>query len=451
MDQTEHIYQVSEFLAEAKFLLEMSYRSVWLEGEISTLRAPASGHLYFTLKDDTTQIRCAMFRNRAARNTITLEEGQLVQLCAKFTIYEARGDVQLIVEEVKEAGTGQLLKRFEELKKKLAAEGLFSEQNKQKIPRFPTRVGIVTSSTGAALRDILTTLKRRNSGVAVVVYPSLVQGAEAPTTLIQALNDCIQHDQCDVVIVSRGGGSIEDLASFNDENLARLITAYPIPIISAVGHEVDFTISDFVADVRAATPTAAAELVAPERIALLAELAARGIRMQTIISQSLQTKSQAVDLLSRSIVTPGRSLKLRFDSTHLLGKRMHRELLNRLKSRASQMRSARQSFRRLHPEKQLVDQYQRLKQMNHLLHTQVYANIKEQQHKIGLAAEKLRLISPLGVLERGYALARLDAAPKAVVKSTQQVRVGDKLNIRLFDGEVSTKILSTVPGNDRDT
>jgi exodeoxyribonuclease VII large subunit len=450
VNQTEHIYQVSEFLAEAKSLLEMSYRSIWLEGEISTLRAPASGHLYFTLKDDSTQIRCAMFRNRAVRNATALEEGQLVQLRAKFTIYEARGDVQLIVEEVKEAGTGQLLKRFEELKKKLADEGLFSDQIKREIPRFPARVGIVTSSSGAALHDILTTLKRRNPGISIVVYPSLVQGAEAPSTLIQALNDCVQHGQSDVVIIARGGGSIEDLAGFNDEKLARLIAAFPIPIISAVGHEVDFTISDFVADVRVATPTAAAELVAPERTALLAELVARGTRMRTRLNQNLQKKSQAVDLLSRSIVSPKRSLNLRLDSTRLLGIRMHRELLSRLKSGKSQMLVATQRFHSLHPEKQLADQRQRLQHVSQLLHTKVNANIKEQQHKIGLTAEKLRLISPLGVLERGYALARMPSDGNAVVKSSQQLKVGDNLNIKLFDGEVSTKVLNTVPSDSDD-
>ena len=449
-NQTEHIYQVSEFLAEAKSLLEMSYRSVWLAGEISTLRAPASGHLYFTLKDDSTQIRCAMFRNRAARNAAVLEEGQLVQLRAKFTIYEARGDVQLIVEEVKEAGTGQLLKKFEELKKKLADEGLFSEQTKQKIPRYPTRIGIVTSSSGAALHDILTTLKRRNSGIPIIVYPSLVQGTEAPSTLIQALNDCEQHGQCDVIILTRGGGSIEDLAGFNDEKLARRIAALPIPIISAVGHEVDFTISDFVADVRAATPTAAAELVAPERTALLAELAARGTRMRAMLNQSLQKKSQAVDLLSRSIVSPKRSLSLRLDNTRLLGTRMHRELLSRLKSSRSQMLAAKQSFRSLHPEKQLANQRQRLQQLSHSLQAQVNASVKEHQYKIGLTAEKLRLISPLGVLERGYALARVANQGNAVVKSSRQLQVGDTLNIKLYDGEVSTEVIDTMPSENND-
>ncbi|MBT5032329.1 MAG: exodeoxyribonuclease VII large subunit [Proteobacteria bacterium] len=454
MSNVDHIYQVSEFLAEVKSLLEMSYRSVWLEGEISSLRAPASGHLYFTLKDDNTQIRCAMFRNRgvrnrafgnqAARNTTKPEEGQLVQVRAKFTLYEARGDVQLIVEEIKEAGSGQLLKQFEELKRKLAGEGLFAEQNKQRIPQFPKRLGIVTSSSGAALHDILSTLKRRNPGLPVVIYHSLVQGAEAPRALANALKDCAKHEQCDVVIIARGGGSIEDLACFNNEELARLIAAYPLPIISAIGHEVDFTIADFVADVRAATPTAAAELVAPERSTLLAELAARGLRMRVLLGQRLQAKAQAVDLLGRSITSPGRSLSIRFSATQLLGKQMHRALLSRCRQAKLQSSTAQLSLRRLHPKKQLADRRGHVAQNTIRLHSQIRSVLKEQQSKMALAAEKLRLVSPLGILERGYALAQLD---KACVKSIEQLSVGDKLKVILSDGEVSTQVLELFQHN----
>ena len=456
MPNADHIYQVSEFLAEAKSLLEMSYRSVWLEGEISSLRSPASGHLYFTLKDDNSQIRCAMFSNRVLRNrsfrnrafgnqampnTTKPEEGQLVQLRAKFTIYEARGDVQLIVEEIKEAGSGQLLKQFEELKRKLADEGLFAEQNKQKIPQFPKRIGIVTSSSGAALHDILSTLKRRNPGLSVVIYHSLVQGAQAPRALADALKDCAKHKQCDVVIIARGGGSIEDLASFNNEELARLIAAYPLPVISAIGHEVDFTIADFVADVRAATPTAAAEIVAPERSALLAELAARGQRMRALLSQRLQANAQAVDLLSRSITSPGRSLNMRISATQLLGKQMHRAILSRCQQAKLQSSTAQLSLRRLHPKKQLADRRRRVAQNAVRLHSQIRSVLKEQQSKMALAAEKLRLVSPLGVLERGYALAQLDKAGAGVVKSIEQLNAGDKLKVILSDGEVSTQVL----------
>ena len=459
MPNVDHIYQVSEFLAEAKSLLEMSYRSVWLEGEISSLRSPASGHLYFTLKDDNSQIRCAMFSNRGFRNrgfrnqafgnqatpnTTKPEEGQLVQIRAKFTIYEARGDVQLIVEEIKEAGSGQLLKQFEELKRKLADEGLFAEQNKQKIPQFPKRIGIVTSSSGAALHDILSTLKRRNPGLPLVIYHSLVQGADAPRELSQALKDCAKHKQCDVVILARGGGSIEDLAGFNNEELARVIAAYPLPIISAIGHEVDFTIADFVADVRAATPTAAAELVAPERSALLTELAARGLRMRALLSQRLQANAQAVDLLSRSITSPARSLNMRISATQLLGNQMHRALLNRCQQAKLQSTAAQLSLSRLHPKKQLADRRRLVAQNTIRLNSQIRSVLKEQQGKMALAAEKLRLVSPLGVLERGYALAQLD---KTCVKSIEQLSAGDKLRVTLSDGEVSTQVLELFQQN----
>ena len=256
---------VSQLNRQAKTLLEQGLAQLWVEGEISNIARPASGHVYFTLKDKSAQIRAAFFRQRQRGPTISLKDGDQVLVYGRVSLYEARGDYQLIVEQIEPAGEGALKRQFEVLKKKLAAEGLFDEDRKQELPELPTRIGVITSPTGAAIRDIVSILGRRFPSIPLVIYPSAVQGDAAPQELITALATAIRRAECDVLILARGGGSLEDLWAFNDEQLARAIAESPIPIVSAVGHEVDFTIADFVADLRAPTPSGAAELVVPDR------------------------------------------------------------------------------------------------------------------------------------------------------------------------------------------
>ena len=260
------IYSVSRLNREVRALIENNFPSVWVQGEISNLARPASGHIYFSLKDENAQVRCAMFRNSNRLLKFKPTDGMQVLVRASAGLYENRGDYQLIVDHMEEAGAGLLQRRFEELKTKLAQEGLFDTEHKQDIPSFPDRIGIITSPSGAAVRDVLSVLNRRFPGIPVLIYPIPVQGDDAPPQIVRMINKACQHNDCDVLILTRGGGSLEDLWAFNDERVARAVFDCQIPLVCGVGHEIDFTIADFVADVRAPTPSAAAELVSPDRL-----------------------------------------------------------------------------------------------------------------------------------------------------------------------------------------
>jgi len=292
---------VSELNRQARRLLEQGLSRLWIEGEVSNLARPASGHVYFTLKDESAQLRCAWFRQRQRGPTIHLKNGDKMLALGKVSIYEARGDYQMIVERMEDAGEGELRRRFEELKKKLQAEGLFDDDRKQAIPLLPGRIGIITSTSGAAVRDILTVLRRRFPLVPVIVYPSSVQGDAAASEVVAALKTAADRDECDVLIVSRGGGSLEDLWPFNEEAVARAISDSPIPIVSAVGHEVDFTIADFVADLRAPTPTAAAELVVPNQNEWKRRISATAERIAQLGSRYVENSAQSLDWLSKRL------------------------------------------------------------------------------------------------------------------------------------------------------
>jgi len=256
---------VSELNRQAKALLEDGIARVWVEGEVSNLSRPASGHVYFSLKDASAQVSCAWFRQRQRGPTSNLKNGDQVLVFGKVSIYEARGNYQMIIERLEPAGEGELRRKFEALKKKLAVEGLFDEAAKQPIPMLPERIGVVTSPSGAAIRDILTVLRRRFPAIPVIVYPAAVQGIAAKAQIVDAIGAAVRRSECDVLIVGRGGGSLEDMWPFNEEEVAHAIFECPIPVVSAVGHEIDFTIADFVADLRAPTPSGAAELVVPDQ------------------------------------------------------------------------------------------------------------------------------------------------------------------------------------------
>ena len=390
---------VSQLNRQVKTLLETGLTRLWVEGEISNLAKPASGHLYFSLKDKSAQIRAAFFRQRQRGPTIGLKNGDQVLVFGRVSIYEARGDYELIVEQVEPAGEGALKRQFEVLKKMLEAEGLFDEDRKRELPDLPERIGVITSPTGAAIRDILSVLGRRFPSIPVVVYPAAVQGEAAPPELIDALGTAIRRGECDVLIMGRGGGSLEDLWAFNDEGLARAIAESPIPIVSAVGHEVDFTIADFVADVRAPTPSGAAELIVPDRDDWLRAINSFATRIARLGQRSIEDRGQTLDWLARRLEQSSPGATLQRSMTRL----------GNLKQRLS---------------------------------TGVRSAVADSTHRLELAMRGLNSVSPLATLDRGYAIVE-DATTGKVFLDAGDARVGDDIRARLAKGELVATIRSS--------
>ncbi len=351
------VLSVSQLLRSARDLLERRFPLQWIAGEVSNLRPAASGHLYFTLKDEAAQVDCVMFRGRAAHLDWELADGQRVEARALVTLYEPRGRFQLNVEAMRRAGLGQLYEKFLRLKEKLAKEGLFDAGEKRPLPAHPRQIGVVTSLAAAALRDVLTTLRRRNPAIPVVVYPAPVQGEGAAAKLAQALAAAGRRAECDVLLLVRGGGSIEDLWQFNEEALARAIRACPIPVVAGIGHETDFTIADFAADERAPTPTAAAELVSPPLEAILARLAENSARISRETGRRIEYAMQAVDALARRLVHPAERLRaLQQHLEHLLA-RLRAAGARRLEECAARMRQVETSLKSLNPTSILARGY----------------------------------------------------------------------------------------------
>ena len=412
---------VSQLNRQVKTLLEKGLARLWVEGEISNLARPASGHLYFSLKDDSAQIRAAYFRQRQRGPTIGLKNGDQVLVYGRVSLYEARGDYQLIVEQVEPAGEGALKRQFEVLKKKLAAEGLFEAEHKQDLPDLPQRIGVITSPSGAAVRDIISVLGRRFPSVPVVIYPAAVQGDVAPLELISALDTAIERDECDVLIIGRGGGSLEDLWAFNDEQLARTIFASPIPIVSAVGHEVDFTIADFVADVRAPTPSGAAELVVPDRADWLRAINSHAARIARLGQRAVEDRAQTLDWLSRRLFQGSPQATLRRQHAKL------REIQHRLGA-AMREGALRQRPRLSSLRQRLISGGQRM--------------IAGAAHRLKLAARGLHSVSPLATLERGYAIVE-DIDSGKVLLSAADAKPGTDIRARLSKGELTATVTST--------
>ena len=411
---------VSQLNRQVKTLLEKGLARLWVEGEISNIARPASGHVYFSLKDANAQIRCAFFRQRQRGPTIGLKNGDQVLAFGRVSLYEPRGDYQLIVEQVEPAGEGALKRQFEVLKKKLAAEGLFDEDRKQALPDLPKRIGVITSPSGAAVRDILTVLGRRFPSIPVVVYPAAVQGEAAPGELIAALETAAQRDECDVLIIGRGGGSLEDLWAFNDEGLARAIAACPIPVVSAVGHEVDFTIADFVADLRAPTPSGAAEIVVPDREDWLRSINSLAVRIARLGQRAVEDRGQTLDWLTRRLVqtSPPQTLLRQHERLDDMQRRLHLAM----RQGVSQQRPA------------LASLWQRLQVSG-------ARSIADARHRLQLAARGLNAVSPLATLDRGYAIVE-DAETGKVLVDASDATVGSDIRARLASGELTATIKS---------
>lgn len=386
----QNIFTVSRLNAEVRLLLENEMGIVWLVGEISNFSAPVSGHWYLTLKDSRAQVKCAMFRGNNRRVTFKPANGNQVLVKARLSLYEPRGDYQLIIESMQPEGDGRLQQEFEALKMKLAAEGLFAQTNKQPLPEHPKRVGVITSKTGAALYDILDVLKRRDPSLPVVVYPTMVQGEEAAIQIAQAIGRANSRDECDVLIVGRGGGSLEDLWCFNNEILARTIAASQIPIISAVGHEVDVTIADFVADMRAPTPSAAAELVSRDNShkdqALVTRQHKLASAMRYYLAQQKQQSAQLMHRLERQ--HPSYQLQRQTQQLDELDMRLQRAMQRFITTRQQAVERKHHRLQLNSPVKRLAEQKSKLDRVEQKLLDAMDRKLLTMRHQLAIAAEK---------------------------------------------------------------
>ena len=433
------VLTVSQLNRQVRSWLEHEMGTVCVEGEISNLSKPASGHFYFTLKDAAAQLRCVYFRNRHTNSdNIRLQNGQQVIIHGNLSLYEARGDYQLIVEEIHEAGEGDLYRQFELLKTKLAALGLFDPSRKKALPRFPSFIGVVTSASGAALRDILSTLARRFPVSNVVVYASEVQGKQAAQQLINALNLANHDKRCDVLILARGGGSIEDLWAFNDEQLAHTIACSHIPIVSGVGHETDFTIADFVADFRAATPTAAAEAVSPDLLDLMSLLQTIESRLLKAITRFIQHQQLLLQHEIQKISSPRQLISTHWQSLDYLRSHLEHALQTLLAEKQHAINLASSRLIAKHPAMLLQQATSRLQYLESALVQQADIKINRLKQQFATQLATLHAVSPLATLDRGYSIATHD---KSVLLNSQNVNIGDVIDIRLAKGSLTGKVI----------
>jgi len=422
-------------------LLGDVFPQVWIEGELSNVAKPASGHLYFTLKDSGAQVRCAMFKPKTAALRFRPVDGMQVLLRAKVGLYEPRGEFQLVAEYMEPAGEGALQREFEQLKARLDAEGLFAPARKRALPRYARRIGVITSATGAAVRDVLSVLGRRWPLADVEVLPVPVQGREAPPAIVAMLNKASSSGRYDVLLLTRGGGSLEDLWAFNDEAVARAIHASAVPVVSAVGHEIDFSIADFVADLRAPTPSAAAELLVPDAVAVGRHLQQLQQRMVTLQQRQLQAQAQRVDHLLARLQTQRPQARLARDRERLLHLQHRLGAVLREQSQLRQTRLERLHARLLaqHPRTQLSLLARRLAEQDQRLRRAITYTLERQQTALRHAGHALHAISPLATLERGYAILFDEAGQ--VVRSVAAVSEGDTVNARMSDGELNLRVL----------
>jgi exodeoxyribonuclease VII large subunit len=439
---------VSDLNRQVKRMLEVSYGQIWVSGEISGLSRPNSGHWYFSLKDNKAQIRCAMFRGFNQRVRFQPKEGDLILVRAKVSLYEGRGDYQLIVEGMEPAGLGQLQADFDALKLKLSLEGLFDETKKKSIPEIPSKVAVITSQSGAVIHDIISVTKRRFPALEIILYPVSVQGDKAATEIAQAIGFVNQHHVADTIIVGRGGGSLEDLWAFNEEIVARAIFASTLPIISAVGHEVDFTIADLVADYRAPTPSAAAEKVTPDQFELMQQLDQQQRKLEYFIAARLQIYSEKLQGLRHRLKHPGEVLADKKTTITTLLSRLNLALKSSLTLAQHRYERCNQDFLTHEPSKAIQQNLQTVDYLYEKMLAKQCSLIESQQHRLSMAAQTLNTASPLATLSRGYAiLAKKDKKGnnKKVVSSSLKLKPGDQISATLQDGVVHCTVEQSVP------
>lgn len=440
------VYTVSQLNREVRTLLERSLAVVWIEGELTNLAQPASGHWYFSLKDRDAQVRCAMFRQRNINVGFTPRAGQHVLARARVSLYEPRGDYQLIVEHLEEAGIGALKREFERLKAKLAAEGLFAAERKRSLPRFPARIGVVTSPTGAAVRDILHILRRRFPPAAVLIYPTLVQGAAAAPAIVDALALASARAECDVLILARGGGSLEDLWAFNDERVARAVQACTIPVVAGIGHEIDFTIADWVADARAPTPSGAAELVTPDRHAVLQALAKTAERLRVASRRELRALETRLAYLAArlKLAHPGTRLLQQAQRLDDLEQRLAGAMRGGLHQDRHRVSEAFARLVRLSPEHRVREYRVRHAALEARLDRALAERMAQAAHRLGLARRALHAVSPLATLTRGFAIVTR-AADGALLTDSGSIGLDEEIEARLARGRVRARVTRKDP------
>ncbi len=432
------VLTVSELNRMARRALESQLPLLWVEGEVSNFTRAASGHWYFSLKDANAQVRCVMFRGRNQFADFTPANGDHIELRALPSLYEARGEFQLGAESIRRAGAGRLYEAFLKLKARLEAEGLFDPAKKRALPRFPYCLGIVTSPQAAALHDVLTALARRMPGLPVILYPTPVQGAGAGVQIAAAIRTAAARAECDVLLVCRGGGSLEDLWAFNDEAVARAIAASPMPVVSGIGHETDFTLADFAADLRAPTPTAAAELASPLRAELLQQLGHLGRQLQRHLARRQQTEMQRLDYLARRLVHPAEQLRRRHIDLYPLAQRLGHASATRLTT--EQLRIARLSQRLVTPLHAIRREQQRLGTLGARAARAVEGSAGRRQLELARLASSLSHLNPEGVLARGYSIVQLENG--AVVQDAATLSAGDTVGIRFHRGQARARVES---------
>ncbi|HEX7013348.1 MAG TPA: exodeoxyribonuclease VII large subunit [Steroidobacteraceae bacterium] len=442
------VYTPSRLNREARTLLERGFPSLWLEGEISNLSRPSSGHWYFSLKDESAQLRCAMFRQRNLLTRFTPRDGAHVLVRGRVSLYEPRGEYQFIADHMEEAGEGALRRRFELLKIKLAREGLFESARKRPIPRLPKRIGVITSPTGAAVRDVLHILRRRFCSIPVLVYPVQVQGAAAASQIAAKIRLASARAECDVLILARGGGSLEDLWAFNEEVVARAIYECSIPIVTGIGHEIDFTIADFVADVRAPTPSGAAELVAPDCNEWLRSFALLARRLEVAVRRSLRNRQDRTRWLERRLsqLHPGTQLRQQAQRLDELEQRLVRAMRSELGSRRSAVAHLFAHLRQHSPAVRVEAARGRLQVARAAMRSTIARHLERRHTRLRIAAGKLDAVSPLATLKRGYAI--VTNASGNVITDARGLRTGEEIEARLARGSVRARVERTEPPED---
>ena len=433
------VFSVSRLNREAKALLEGSFPLLWVEGELSNLSRPASGHLYFTLKDAQAQVRCALFRGSQRALSVAPKDGMQVLVRARVSLYEGRGDYQLIVDSLEEAGEGALRHAYEALRNRLAQEGLFDSARKKPLPRLAKRIGIITSPSGAVLHDILTTLKRRFPAIPVLLHPVPVQGEGAAEKIAAMIRLAGQRRDCDVLILARGGGSLEDLWAFNEEVVARAIHACPIPIVCGVGHETDISIADFVADARAPTPTAAAEMLSPHQSDWLSALEQKEQRLLRLLRDRLRTAQQHLDYLSTRLVHPRERLAHLNERLQMLGTRLRLAQFHARERTTHTLLALRARLLRHNPQAQLREHQLRSRHLHAHLGNAMRRVLERAQERVARTAQALDTLSPLATLARGYAILE-NLKTGVVVRASSEVRPGDAVRARLARGLLDCRV-----------
>ena len=435
------ILSVSQLNRNVRHLIETQLPLLWVEGEISNFARPGSGHWYLTLKDDQAQVRCAMFRNANQRVAFQPANGTQVLVRCRAGLYEGRGEYQLIIEHMEEAGFGALQRKFEQLKQQLSNEGLFDNQHKRPMPTSVSHIGVITSATGAAVKDILSVLHRRFPAIKVSIFPTAVQGEQAAAQIIDALAMANQQGQCDALIVGRGGGSLEDLWPFNEESVARAIFNSEIPVVSAVGLEVDFTISDFVADLRAPTPSAAAELLSPDGEDLLNQFMGFEVLLSEALIRIIRQLEQRTDYLQKRLQHPGKKLQQQSQHMAHLHIRLQRAIAAQLQQQRATTDQLQNKLLGQSPEQTISHGQQRITQSVKQLMRSMQQQLAAKQTKTNQTMHLLDTVSPLSTLGRGYAIIR--DQHNTVIKTVNEVSAGDQLTGQLADGEIVVSVNAT--------